>query len=240
MIDNQQIKNKYLEDTNILNYNEIIIQSLIKERNWNNLTEKDRINKIYLYVRDEILFGYNENDNIKASQVLREGYGQCNTKANLLMALLRAVSIECRFHGFTIDKELQKGAITGIWFKLAPKEIIHSWVEVKYNNKWCALEGVILDKKYLQKLQTRFIECSSFFCGYGAYTENLQTPKIEWTGGNTYIQKLGINQDFGIFDNPDNFYEKHQQKLNFFKKLIFKLIVRNLMNKNIKNIRNNN
>lgn len=230
--------NKYLEETNLVDYNNIIIQNLVENKNWKTLDEKNKIKEIYLFVRDEILFGYNQKDNLKASQILEEGYGQCNTKSTLLMALLRAVNIPCRFHGFTINKALQKGAITGIWYKLAPKEIIHSWVEVKFGDSWNNLEGVILDKKYLNKLQNKFSESFDTFCGYGVYTDNFYNPKIDWKGGNTYIQKLGINQDFGIFDNPDEFYNKHQQELNLFKQIIFKVIVRNLMNKNIMRIRN--
>ena len=76
------------------------------------------------------MFGYNQSDDIAASDVLADGYGQCNTKGNLLMALLRALAIPCRFHGFTIDQQLQKGAIPTYVFWLAPKYIIHSWVEV--------------------------------------------------------------------------------------------------------------
>jgi hypothetical protein len=230
--------NKYLEETNLVDYNNIIIQNLVENKNWKTLDEKNKIKEIYLFVRDEILFGYNQKDNLKASQILEEGYGQCNTKSTLLMALLRAVNIPCRFHGFTINKALQKGAITGIWYKLAPKEIIHSWVEVKFGDSWNNLEGVILDKKYLNKLQNKFSESFDTFCGYGVYTDNFYNPKIDWKGENTYIQKLGINQDFGIFDNPDEFYNKHQQELNLFKQIIFKVIVRNLMNKNIMRIRN--
>ena len=33
------------------------------------------------------------------------------------MALLRACDIPCRVHGFTIDKKLQKGAMTGLVIK---------------------------------------------------------------------------------------------------------------------------
>lgn len=231
---------KYLKNTLLLDYENISIQNLIKEKGWNNLNDKEKINQIYLFVRDEISFGYNENDSIKASKILSDGYGQCNTKSTLLMAFLRAVGIPCRFHGFTINKELQKGAISGIWYKLAPKEIIHSWVEVKFKNNWYFLEGVILDKKYLQKLQNKFSNCSKTFCGFGVYTNNFQNPEIDWNENNTYIQKLGINQDFGIFNNPDEFYKEHEQNLNFFKKIMFKTIVRKLMNKNINEIRENN
>lgn len=47
----------------------------------------------YNFVRDEILFGYNADDTILASRVLAEGYGQCNTKGTLFMALLRGADI---------------------------------------------------------------------------------------------------------------------------------------------------
>lgn len=79
-------------------------------------------------MRDEIAFGYNTQDDLPASRVLADGIGQCNTKGTLLMALLRAMDVPCRFHGFTIDKALQKGAITGLAYWLAPRNIIHSWV----------------------------------------------------------------------------------------------------------------
>src|SRR5690606_19872037 len=114
------------------------------------------IKSIYNFVRDEILFGYNQGDTISASQVLKDGYGQCNTKANLFMALLRAVGIPNRIHGFTINKALQKGAITGLWYLLSPKNILHSWVEVYHNGAWYNLEGLILDKTYLTALQKKF------------------------------------------------------------------------------------
>lgn len=99
-----------------------------------------------------------------ASRVLADGIGQCNTKGTLLMALLRAVGIPCRFHGFTIDKPLQKGAITGVAYRLAPQRIIHSWVEVLLDGRWLVLEGFILDAPYLASLQRRFPEARRF-CG---------------------------------------------------------------------------
>lgn len=55
-------------------------------------------------MRDEIAFGYNESVDLPASRVLAAGFGQCNTKGTLLMALLRALDVPCRFHGFTLAK----------------------------------------------------------------------------------------------------------------------------------------
>lgn len=228
---------KYLQETEILNFSDDSIQKLVTNRNWRSLNTISCVKAIYNYVRDEIKFGYNFSDDITASEVLKDGYGQCNTKATLLMALLRAVGIPNRIHGFTIDKALQKGAITGVWYKLSPNNILHSWVEVSVNDSWYFLEGVILDKKYLTNLQIKYKNIKTTFCGYGVYTDNFQNPTIDWNLNNTFIQDKGINQDFGLFDTPDQFYAKHQQEIGWFKKFIFRKIVRRIMNKNVNNIR---
>lgn len=228
----------YLKETEILNYSDSIIQNLVNDRNWKELDTVNRVKAIYNFVRDEIKFGYNISDNVPATKVLTDGYGQCNTKSTLMMALLRATGIPNRIHGFTIDKALQKGAISGIWYQLSPKNILHSWVEVYVNNKWYFLEGVILDKGYLSKLQEINKDCKTTFCGFGAYTDNFENPPIEWDLNNTFIQDKGINQDFGLFDTPDEFYAKHQQKLRVFKRFVFRNIVRHRMNRNVNKIRN--
>jgi hypothetical protein len=228
---------QYLKETILLNYQDESIQNLVKNRGWRYLSDKDKILNIYNFVRDEIMFGYNEDDEILASNVIIDGQGQCNTKGILFMALLRSVGIPCRFHGFTIDKKLQKGAITGIWYFLAPKNIIHSWIEIFYKDAWLNIEGFILDLKYLTALQKTFEDCKTDFCGFGVSTKNFLKPEVYWNENNTYIQKEGINQDLGIFDDPDSFFRIHRQELNKIKKILYKNFVRKLMNKNVSRIR---
>ena len=99
-----------------------------------------------------------------------------------------------RIHGFTIDKKLQKGAMTGLIYYVAPQNIVHSWVEVQYKGHWYNIEGFILDSQYLKKLQEKFSDCKDRFCGYGAATDNFQNPQIDWNGNDTYIQKRGNQQ----------------------------------------------
>ncbi|HMK45802.1 MAG TPA: transglutaminase family protein [Methanocella sp.] len=228
---------KYLAETPILNYTHPAISSLIQEQGWRSSPEAEKIGRIYDFVKDEVLFGYNEADTLRASDVLREGYGQCNTKASLFMALLRAVGVPCRFHGFTIDKRLQKGAIDGLFYRLTPEEIIHSWVEVNYNGTWVNLEGLILDQRYLGSLQKKFPACEGSFCGYGVATDNFKNPHVNWTGGDTYIQKEGIARNFGVYDSPDDFYRDHGENLSGLKNLLFKHLFRHLMNRNLNRIR---
>ena len=232
-------KNNYLKETKLLNYSNPLIQKLIHEKNWLSLNEKQKAISIYNYVKDDILFGYNKDVKIKASKVIKDGYGQCNTKGILLMALYRSVGIPCRIHGFLIDKKLQKGAMTGIVYKSSPNKIFHSYVEAFINNKWYELEGFILDNKYLSSLQKMFNKSDNYFIGYGVASNNFFNPPVYFDCCNTYIQKEGIVYDFGLYDDPDTLLNEHSQNMNIIKKLMFRFVVRHLMNKNVKKIRNN-
>lgn len=224
-------------DTPILDYRHPALMALVAQRGWRELPEFSRIGAVYAFVRDEIHFGYNDSDDLPASRVLADGIGQCNTKGTLLMALLRAVGVPCRFHGFTIDKALQRGAISGLAYLLAPRNIIHSWVEIRFEGRWVNLEGFILDKPYLSALQRRFAGREGPFCGFGAATPDLQNPPVDWCGTDTYIQKDGINQDFGIWDSPDDFYAAHGVNLSGMKKWLYRNVVRHWMNHTVASIR---
>ena len=229
---------KYLNNTNVVNFEHKNIQSLINKRGWKNLDDFNKIGAAYQFVKDEILFGYNESDDIAASDVLADGYGQCNTKGNLLMALLRGLGIQCRFHGFTIDQQLQKGAIPSYIFWLAPKYIIHSWVEVYFDGHWINLEGFILDEQYLNSLQQKFDQEKDDFCGYGVATKCFSSPDTDWRGEDTYIQKEGIHDDFGLYDSPDEFYLEKGTNLSGVKRWIYQRVIRHLINMNVSKLRN--
>jgi len=234
--DDQELE-RYLKETPMLDYGSASIRKLIRERGWKHMPEFDRLKSIYNYVRDEILFGYNVGDEIPASRVLSDGYGQCNTKGTLFMALLRGCGIPCRSHGFTIDKELQKGAMTGFVYRKAPQNVFHSWVEVYFEGQWYELEAFILDKAYLTGLQAANPECEGSFCGYGVAVTDFRHPPIDFDRNNTYIQSEGINQDFGVYDNPDDMLKEHQQAIGLVKKLAFRLYGRHAMNRNVRRIR---
>jgi hypothetical protein len=226
-----------LEKTKLLDFDNREISLLIENKKWKYLNEKEKIGQVYEFVRDEIKFGYNIDDAIPASMVLKDGYGQCNTKGILFMALLRALNIPCRIHGFTVDKIIQKGTVAGLVYILSPKEIVHSWVEIYYQEKWFNLEGFILDKVYLNKVQKIFSNCNGSFCGYAVAVEDLKNPQIDWNENDTYIQSKGIVQDFGIFNTPDELFLKHFQDLSFMKKWAYRNIGRHLMNRNVQKMR---
>ena len=179
----------------MLDYSSPDIEKLVLSRGWRDMPPFDRIRAIYDFVRDEILFGYNTDDSIPASKVLADGYGQCNTKGTLFMAVLRSCSVPCRVHGFTIDKKLQKGAMTG------------------------------------------FVYRTGAFCGFGVAVKDFSSPVIDFARNNTYIQSEGINQDFGVYDCPDDLLREHHQELSPLKAFAYRHLGRHLMNRNVKRIR---
>ncbi|MGG2053306.1 transglutaminase-like domain-containing protein [Lysinibacillus pakistanensis] len=212
---------KYLEPTAMLNFQDEALQQLVKQRGWSDLAYEDRIKEIYDFVRNEIKFGYNRTDDIPASEVLRDGYGQCNTKSTLLMALLRAVGIPCRIHGFLIDKKMQKGALTGITYLLAPSKIVHAWTEVQLHDDWIVLEGVIIDDSYLKQVKSRLCSFNEGFIGYGISVKDKNNINLCWTGESVYVQSFSITDDLGIFDNPDDLFKKYNNTDSKLKEMLF-------------------
>lgn len=228
---------QYLRETTLLDYSDPSIQALIERRNWRDLGEFDRLRSIYDFVRDEVLFGYNVDDDIPASRVIADGFGQCNTKATLFMALLRACGIPCRIHGFTIDKALQKGTMTGPVYHLAPRNVLHSWVEVYFEDRWYELEGLILDASYLAAVQAANPDCVGAFCGYGIATTDFRDPTVSFNRNDTYIQSEGINRDFGVYDCPDDLLAEHRQQMSAVKAFAYRHLGRHLMNRNVRKMR---
>lgn len=226
----------HLRPTPMLDFETLAIQTLIHAKGWRALSEHDRIGAAYDFVRNAIRFGYNSDDTLPASAVLRDRYGQCNTKASLLMALLRALRIPCRLHGFTIDKSLQRGVIPEAVYPLAPHSILHSWVDVLHNGAWISLEGFILDEAVLNALQAAF-PGRDVLCAYGAGTDRLQSPAVVWRGVDTFIQRTGINRDLGLFDSPDAFYAEHRQAMGMTRAFLYRNVIRHWMNRRVSAIR---
>ena len=115
--------------------------------------------------------------------------------------------------------------------------MFHSWVEVLLEDKWYELEAFILDKSYLEKLQQTNSECTGAFCGYGVAVKDFRNPIIDFDRNNTYIQSEGINQDFGVYDSPDELLKEHHQEMSPIKAFAYRNIGRHLMNRNVKKIR---
>ncbi|KAF7768794.1 hypothetical protein PCIT_a3293 [Pseudoalteromonas citrea] len=227
---------QYLLDTHLLNYTHHRIQTLITQKQWLSLDQQQALTAIYNFVMDDIRFGYSSEDTLNASTVLHQGYGQCNTKGTLLMALLRGVGIPCRLQGFIISNNLKQGVVPRWILTLAPTQIIHSWVEVYLDGTWLELEGYIIDNTYLAAIQSRFKTHHGRFVGYGIATPCLQKPKNQFYGQSTYIQRDSIISSLGHFEDPDSFYQQYQN-LSGTKRWLYKYLLRHIINQRIAQLR---
>ena len=109
------------------------------------------------------------------------------------------------------------------------------WIVIALNAVMFAVEMTAGHMAKSQALQARFPERTSL-CAYGAGTDRLHAPQVTWTGQSTYIQKTGINHDFGVFDSPDAFYKEHRQ-LTGLRGLLYRHVIRHWMNRRVARIR---
>lgn len=227
----------HLAATPMLDLDHPSIRRLVADRGWPHLEANARIGAIHDFVRDEIAFGYNADDDLPASTVLADGYGQCNTKATLLMALLRSSGIPCRFHAATVHQELQAGVVPGVVRRWAPHEILHSWVEVPGDHGWTRLEGVILDDGYLAGVRRHLGRDDGPLLGYAVGTEDVGSPPVVFRGGDTEIQMTGVASDLGVHDDPDSWYAAAGTNLSGPRAWLYRIVVRHIMNRRVRTIR---
>lgn len=137
---------RYLRETPMLDFSAPSIRALISERGWDEPGRGytcaaddgrfEKIRSIYDFVRDEILFGYNADDSIPASKVLRDGYGQCIHKDTLFMAALRACRIPVPHTRIHDRQKAAERCDDGIRLQISTAGDFHSWVEVLLEGTW--------------------------------------------------------------------------------------------------------
>lgn len=198
-----------LQDPNkIFDVNAPAIRELIKEQNWDKLIDKNKITRILNFVKNDIVFGFSKKPLLSASQVLSEGRGYSLTKSILLKTLLDACGILCRFHAFTVKKDLYHGLVSSMNYNMLPNNLISSWIEVFHENQWLVADGVLLDASYFESIQNDFHEAQKEFAGFGCaiFLEgNIQTL---WNGKNhTYCQRAAITRDLGVIKEFEWFFE---------------------------------
>jgi len=220
---------EYLQATRLIDLDSAAVQETAARLVQGTATPREVAVKIYNFCRDEIKFGYNRRDAVPASEVLRDGYGQCNTKSVLLVTLLRAASIPARFHLAQVDKAVQWGVMPPLAYRFAPDRITHSWVEVYLANQrvsesakgqsdqwhWIVLEGVIMDRPYFLAAR-RLLLASGRPMGYaiGLPPETLagcaDGSCIDWDGvSDVTCQMTAVVADFGTVADPEGFYRHH-------------------------------
>lgn len=139
----------------------------------NELTQNDKnpgemALSIFHFVRDQIKFMMSEFD--KASETLKRGFGDCGSKTNLQVALLRAVNIPARFHIASLSKDSIKGIVSEFLYRQSPAVIpFHPWCECYLEGKWISCDS-LLDRPLIESAYRK-----------GIFSKE-EIPTIEWDG----------------------------------------------------------
>ena len=227
-----------VEQTALLDYGNPAIQRLVEQEGWHaqkNISKQ--IGAIYTFVRDEIEFGHPPHYNQKASEVLALKKGNSISKATLLMALFRAVGIQCRLHASSIDRHIYRGLLKGFYYSLCPRACFHCLVEVHFKGTWIGLEGLVIDKPYLTTLQQKFSDYMGSFHGYGIAVLHFRNPPINWEEAETTIRDKAIKKDLGIYADPDTMFSSHPEIVQWTTSFCYSYIIKPRLNKAILHIR---
>jgi len=186
-------KSQYLNPTELCDWDNPDILNKAKDIRAKSQSQRETALNIFLFVRDEIVFSINDAKS-KASQTLRRGTGECGTKTNLHVALLRASGIPARFHLSKCRSEALKGIIPDWLFDRMPNIASHFWPEAYLSGRWIACEG-LLDRELYIGLLNR-----------GLLDDNL-IPTIDWDAENDLIVlKPWLVEDRGSTPSYEDIY----------------------------------
>jgi transglutaminase-like putative cysteine protease len=144
-------------------------------------------------VRDEIRFGINATKT-NATRVLRLRAGECGTKTNLQIALLRAVGIPARFHVTRCKSESLRGIVPNWLANRMPSVVSHFWCECLLDGRWVSCDALLDRPLYESLLEKGQINLE-------------QIPTIDWDGKSDLIPlKSWIVEDRGTLASYDDIY----------------------------------
>ncbi|MBD3256622.1 MAG: hypothetical protein GF383_16130 [Candidatus Lokiarchaeota archaeon] len=199
---------EYLESTEFLDFHRKRVKNLALEIVRDTDSDKEKAIALFYWVRDQIKYNMYTyypkiRANLKASVTLRRGTGFCMSKAVLLSALARAVSIPARIRMVDIrNNKISRKVIdmlgTNIFY-------CHGISELKLHNNWVKLTPVF-DKE--TALKAGFIPLIEFDGEHNALFSKYDEE------GNLFVEYV---KDYGSFadvpiDKIDKIFEEHYEK----------------------------
>lgn len=158
----------YLKVTEMCDHDAPWLLQLTEEIVEGATTDTERAIKVFYYVRDRVRFGIAYSRS-KASETLKRGYGDCVSKTNVHVALLRAVGIPARFRKAKVERVTLHHLISDLVYKQMPATVSHFWPECWLNERWISCEA-FLDKPLYEGMLRR-----------GLITRE-QVRTIDWDG----------------------------------------------------------
>ncbi len=189
-----------------------LVKETAKRLTQNETTLRGKIEQLFLFVRDDIRFAFpDDGDFVKASDTIQLGYGQCNTKATLFLALCKAVNIPAHIHFSLITKDIQKGFFTGFSYWLMPREISHSWIEVEVDGSWRRIDTFINDLPLFNAAKAE-IKRRGWSVGYSVALKDGEASADLNLDNEAFQQMAAVTDDHGTWDDPSAYYASSKYK----------------------------
>lgn len=174
-------------------------------------TQRAAIKNLYGFVC-KLPLGYSRNDDVPASEVLADGYGQCNTKVTLLCALARGAGIPTRIHAYELHREVQQKRVPVWLVRFMPKTTVFVWPEFYVQGKWIKLQKLVATKPK---------QWDS--CPFDGARYQLEPVSREW-----------IARDLGLWSTPDELFRKHKPTVHGWRTIGWRIIGRAIMNRRVR------
>jgi len=201
-------------------------------------TNREKLARIFQFVRDQIQFGFPaRGDFVPAYETIETGYGQCNTKATLFLALCRAAGIPARIHFSLISRDIQKGYFTGLAFRLMPKTISHSWIEVEIDGQWRRIDSFINDIA-LHKAAKQELAQRGWTVGYSLALSNGYASANLNVDTEAFSQMAAVTNDHGVWREPDDYYRSslYRNHPGPLRRWLYRLVI-GTVNRRVKRLR---
>jgi hypothetical protein len=187
------------------------VQEVVNQIAVKSSTERGRAIALHDYVRENVKFGFNKYfDATPPDYALAYGYGHCNPKSHLMVALFRAAGLESYQHFVVIPKDILKDAIPPSRYWMIPAELSHSYVEVKVEGKWCAIDSFIVDTPLLKGAQARLAR-ENRPLGYGVRSDSINI----WDGQSdafSQFERSLLIEDHGRIDDPETYFNDRRYR----------------------------
>ena len=122
-------------------------------------SEREKAVALHDFVRESVAFGFNKYfDAAPPEYTLACGKGHCNPKSQLMVALFQKSGFESFQHFVVVPKAILRGAIPASQFWMIPKEISHSYVDVRVDGQWHRIDSFIVDTPLLESASARLAQ----------------------------------------------------------------------------------
>ncbi len=198
LTDADGISSEYLTGTKYCDIENVEIkrraEQIISSRDYSDV---DSAVGIFNWVRDQVRYAF-DFWNVKASETMRKMSGMCANKANLQVAMLRAVGIPAGYGIFRIKKEALRTVANEEIYARSSDVIIHVYCRVWLNGRWIGADATV-DRELYE----------------ASYLKVPDWEYLSWDGrNNSQMSSSYVVEDLGLRANIDEYMDMPPRFLN--------------------------